>query len=92
MSNTTTATKPNQSQRARDGVGELFVDANLLFFQGAAGITIKVSIYHPGGSDSRAEAFSQVPIGCGEGDFGCIVRSPGGDVASYVYGRETRET
>lgn len=45
MSKTMRAANPSQSHRARDGVGELFVDANLFFFQGPAGIAY-VSIYH----------------------------------------------
>ena len=37
MSKTTRAANAGQSHRRRGGVCELFVDANLFFFQGAAG-------------------------------------------------------
>jgi hypothetical protein len=44
MSKTMRAANPSQSHRVRDGVGELFVDANLFFFQGPAGITISINL------------------------------------------------
>lgn len=63
-----------QNHRRRDGVCELFVNANQFVFQGAAAIRYVVNLPsgRPGGYDRAFPA--RYLIGCGLGWFGCIIR------------------
>jgi hypothetical protein len=44
ISKTTIAAKTGQNHRRRDGACELFVNANLFFFQGPAGIPVSINL------------------------------------------------
>jgi hypothetical protein len=68
------ATSAIQSHRRRDAVCELFVDANLFFFQGPAGISVRINLPSREALTAGLNSRAQVPIGCPESGFGCILR------------------